>query len=202
MATKTATAAVDEHHGGAHPAGNQIKQFDSLRNTLKNAKHSSGHDLYQHLVDVMNHIVTHCPDNGIDKFEEISYLLKLQRDGKIKTLSDFLLISENRAYSTPGKALHGDTEKYLAKAKKLLDVSYNNRIQFLSIFHPSVNLNTCVYRIRRKVLLEVKVLLRVAKMHLPMEEPLALLTTFLTFLLTLESSNGVVSVSAIMKLFS
>ena len=52
------------------------------------------------------------------------------------------------------------------------------------------------------MLLEVKVLLRVAKMHLPMEEPLALLTTFLTFLLTLESSNGVVSVSGIMKLFS
>jgi hypothetical protein len=52
------------------------------------------------------------------------------------------------------------------------------------------------------VLLEVKVLLRVAKMHLPMEESLDLLTTFLTFLPTLESSNGVVSVSVIMKLFS
>jgi Radial spokehead-like protein len=128
MATKTVTtAAVDDHHGGAHPAGNQIKQFDSLRNTLKNAKHSSGHDLYQHLVDVMNHIVTHCPDNGIDKFEEISYLLKLQRDGKIKSLSDFLLIAESRAYSTPGKALHDDTEKYLAKAKKMLDVSYQSK---------------------------------------------------------------------------
>ena len=48
----------------------------------------------------------------------------VQRDGKIKSLSDFLLISENRAYSTPGKALHGDTEKYLAKAKKMFDVSF------------------------------------------------------------------------------
>lgn len=202
MATKTAAAAVDEHHGGAHPAGNQIKQFDSLRNTLKNAKHSSGHDLYQHLVDVMNHIVTHCPDNGIDKFEEISYLLKLQRDGKIKSLSDFLLISENRAYSTPGKALHGETEKYLAKAKKLIDVSYDCPIQFFYVLYPSVNLKICIYRIRRKVLLELKVLLRVAKMHLLKEELQAPSTTFLTFSLTLESSNGVVSVSAIMKLFS
>ena len=52
------------------------------------------------------------------------------------------------------------------------------------------------------MLLEVKVLLRVAKMHLPKEEPLALSTTFLTFLLTPESSNGAVSVSVIMKLFS
>jgi hypothetical protein len=83
----------------------------------------------------MNHIVTHCADNGIDKFEEISYLLKLQRDGKISSLSDFLLVAENRAYSTPGKALHGDTEKYLAKAKKMFDVSFLYRI-LLSI--PSV----------------------------------------------------------------
>jgi hypothetical protein len=74
MATKTATAHADAAHGGS---SQQIKQFDSLRDTLKNAKHSSGHDLYQHLVEVMNHIVTYCPDNGIDKFEEISYLLKL-----------------------------------------------------------------------------------------------------------------------------
>ncbi len=134
MATKTATAPVDDHHN-AHPAGNQIKQFDSLRNTLKNAKHSSGHDLYQHLVEVMNHIVTHCPDNGIDKFEEISYLLKLQRDGKIRSLADFLLIAEDRAYSTPGKALHGDSEKYLSKAKKMFDVSLKRK-NFI-IYSPS-----------------------------------------------------------------
>lgn len=135
MATKTATAPVDEHHhAGAHPAGNQIKNFDSLRNTLKNAKHSSAHDLYQHLVEVMNHIVTHCPDNGIDKFEEISYLLKLQRDGKIHSLADFLLIAEDRAYSTPGKALHGDTEKYLTKAKKIFEVSFIKK-EFLIKHH-------------------------------------------------------------------
>jgi hypothetical protein len=79
MATKT------DVHGG--PLGGnssqQIKQFDYLRDILKNAKHSSGQDLYQHLVDVMNHMVSHFPDNGIDKFEEISYLLKQERDGKI-----------------------------------------------------------------------------------------------------------------------
>jgi hypothetical protein len=50
----------------------------------------------------MNHIVTHCPDNGIDKFEEISYLLKQQREGKIASLSEFLRITEERPYSKPG----------------------------------------------------------------------------------------------------
>jgi Radial spokehead-like protein len=112
MATK---AATEDHSHHAHSAHNQIKHFDNLRNILKNARHSSGLDLYQHLVDVMNHIVSHCPESGIDKFEEISYLLKLQRDGKIKSLSEFLKISDDRAYSKPAK-LESGAEKYLQKA--------------------------------------------------------------------------------------
>lgn len=50
-------------------------------------------------------------------------------------------------------------------------------------------------------MLELKELLRVAKRHLLRVVLLGLSTTFLIFLLTLESSNGVVSVSEIMKLF-
>lgn len=84
MATKTETKPAGQIGGDASI---QIKQFDNLRNTLKNAKHSSGHDLYTHLVEIMNHIVMHCPDSGLEKFEEISYLLKQQRDGKIESLS-------------------------------------------------------------------------------------------------------------------
>lgn len=119
MATKSEQLASSA--GG--DASQQIKQFDSLRNILKNAKHSSGQDLYQHLVEVMNFIVTHSPDNGIDKFEEISYLLKQQREGKLGSLSEFLKICEERPYSKPGIAIHGETTiKYLQKAKKLLDV--------------------------------------------------------------------------------
>lgn len=49
------------------------------------------------------------------------------------------------------------------------------------------------------MVLELKVLLRVAMKHPPKVELLALSTMFLTFLLTLESSNGAVSVSGIMK---
>ena len=121
MATKAATE--DQHHASSL---NQIKHFDNLRNILKNARHSSGLDLYQHLVDVMNHIVSHCPENGIDKFEEISYLLKLQREGKITSLSEFLKIAEDRSYSRPAKVEAG-AEKYLQKAQKLWSVSNHVR---------------------------------------------------------------------------
>jgi hypothetical protein len=116
MATKTQekqTAVV----GGE----SQIKHFDNLRNILKNAKHSSGQDLYTHLVEVMNHIVMHCPEQGLDKFEEISNLLKQQKEGKIANLSEFLKVSEERPYSKPGK--DDTTAKYIAKARKFFDVS-------------------------------------------------------------------------------
>ena len=33
-------------------------------------------DLYKHLCSVMNHIVKHCPEEGLNKLEEISYLQK------------------------------------------------------------------------------------------------------------------------------
>ena len=94
---------------------------------MKNAKHSSGQDLYQHLVDVVNHIVMHCPESGLDKFEEISYLLKQQKDGKIVNLSDFLRVTEERAYSKPSSAETKElTSKYIQKAKKFFDVSKTN----------------------------------------------------------------------------
>ena len=71
----------------------------------------------------MNHIVLHCPDDGLDKFEEISFLLKIQREGKLGSLSEFLKISEERAYNRPGKESHADlTAKFLQKVKKYFDV--------------------------------------------------------------------------------
>lgn len=33
-------------------------------------------NLYEHIVDVVNHIVKCCPDKALERFEEISYLLK------------------------------------------------------------------------------------------------------------------------------
>ena len=64
------------------------------------------------------------------------------------------------------------------------------------------NLRKFIYRVRKKAVLELKVQLRVEKKPQLKVELLAQSTTFLTFLLILESSNGVESVSEIMKLFS
>jgi hypothetical protein len=58
-----------------------------------------------------------------------------------------------------------------------------------------------MYSLRKREVLELRGLLREVKRHLLRAGLLGLSITYLIFLLTLESSNGVVSVSEIMKLF-
>ena len=77
---------------------NQIKTFDTLRYSLRQAKDAQGKDLYSHIVEIIDHIVTHCPDEGLDKLEEISYLLKNKEKINMK---DFLKVDGDIHYSKP-----------------------------------------------------------------------------------------------------
>ncbi len=63
---------------------------------LRNNKREDNVDLYQHLVEVVNHIIMNCPDDGLDKFEEISYLLK-NKDSMY--MQDYLKIEEEKRYA-------------------------------------------------------------------------------------------------------
>jgi hypothetical protein len=76
--------------------------------------------LYQHLVEVINHIILHCPDKGLDQFEEISYLLKNKEDINIK---DFLQIEDDRYYSIPQSEQAQLMAKFIAKIRKVFDVT-------------------------------------------------------------------------------
>ena len=88
----------------------QIKNFDTVRNILRNAKGSKGEDLYSHLVEIIDHIVTHCPDDGLDKLEEISYLLKHKED---INMEDYLNLKGTVHYSKPDHDKRELTMKYL-----------------------------------------------------------------------------------------
>ena len=81
-----------------------------MRNILRNAKNTRGADLYSHLVEVIDHIVTHCPEEGLDKMEEISYLLK--NKDKIN-MKDFLKVDGDVHYSKPDLELRELTTKYI-----------------------------------------------------------------------------------------
>ena len=76
-------------------------------------------DLYQHLVEIVNHIVMHCPDKGLDQFEEISYLLK-HKDSI--NMEHFLRVIESDKYNTPSADFKEIVEKYVAHAKKHFEV--------------------------------------------------------------------------------
>lgn len=89
-----------------HPS--QIKTFDNLRTLLRNNKREDGVDLYQHLVEVVNHIIMNCPDDGLDKFEEISYLLK-NKDSMY--MSDYLKIEEEKRHAK----FNGNTPSQMIK---------------------------------------------------------------------------------------
>lgn len=57
--------------------GQAIKQHQKLQKVLADAK-SKKHlgNLYEHISSVINHIVKYCPDKALERFEEISWLIK------------------------------------------------------------------------------------------------------------------------------
>ncbi len=105
------------------PSGTQtkLKEFDALRTLLKNAKNPAGQDLHNHLVEIINHLVIHCPHKAIDSFEEVSYLLK--NKDKID-MKEFLNIEEDHPYSRHSDDIAELTKDFIAKARKFFEVSF------------------------------------------------------------------------------
>mmetsp|Transcript_27338 Transcript_27338/g.20475 ORF Transcript_27338/g.20475 Transcript_27338/m.20475 type:complete len:208 (-) Transcript_27338:700-1323(-) len=97
MASKDHKANGEVHHNEAHPDPAKSKQFENLRNILKNAKSTSGKDLYSHLQEVMSKLILHYPGESLEKFEEVSFLLKQQEQGGVD-ISKYLLLEEIHNY--------------------------------------------------------------------------------------------------------
>ena len=71
-----------------------IKARADLNKVLK-AKHS-GTNIYDHIVKVVDRIVQSCPDRAIERFEEISYLVKNSDE---IDLEEFVRCHEDRKYA-------------------------------------------------------------------------------------------------------
>ena len=61
-------------------------------------KKTGGKDLYNHVTQVMSHIVKHCPHKGVDDLEEVSYLIK---NSKKFNKDEFLKTNVTKAYAQP-----------------------------------------------------------------------------------------------------
>lgn len=58
----------------------------------------------------MNHAVLHCPDDALNKLEEISYLIK---HGDKLAISDFLKVNESRLYAHPSSEDTVDSTEFI-----------------------------------------------------------------------------------------
>lgn len=55
----------------------KFKDFGSLKHQLENkrCKTNEVRNLYAHMGKIIDHIVEHCPNEALNKLEEISYLI-------------------------------------------------------------------------------------------------------------------------------
>ena len=79
-------------------AADCFKEFGTLKEHLSECKTKTGSDLYQHMSDIMGHIVVHCPDDALNKIEEISYLLK---NKNTLAIEEWLKVNEIHNYAKP-----------------------------------------------------------------------------------------------------
>ena len=88
----------------------------------------------------MNHIVMHCPDKGLDQFEEISYLIKMKDEMR---MDEFLRLVEKWEYNSQSTYFTQVVNDYAQHAKKLFDVSSNPLFKFVVTSISFINL---IYR--------------------------------------------------------
>jgi len=91
-----------------HQRIREIKDIDfsHLRTELENIKSTSGDNLYAHLKKVFEHLVLHSPDKALDRFEEISHMIKHNMDP-----NQFIKCLDIRNYLEVSK----DQEEYVKK---------------------------------------------------------------------------------------
>lgn len=88
-----------------------IKARDDLTKVLS-VKHGDKPSVYEHIVKVIDRICASCPDRAIERFEEISYLIK--NEGEID-LDEFVRCSVDKQYSQYNKSIAEGTSEGLAK---------------------------------------------------------------------------------------
>lgn len=79
-------------------AAEKFKEFGTLKEHLTGCKTSTGGDLYQHMSEVMGHIVVHCPEDALNRIEEISYAIK-KKD--TLAIDEWLKTNEIHNYAKP-----------------------------------------------------------------------------------------------------
>ena len=88
---------------------------------LKEATASnSKSNLYDHIVEVLNRLVASCPDKALERFEEVSYLIK---NKDTLALEEFVKVCESRDYCIANEEVAKGTQAHIDKVRGLFEVS-------------------------------------------------------------------------------
>ena len=83
-----AAAAANKPRGNKRDLSNI--DFSKLRLELENIRSSSGESLYNHLKKLFEHMILHNPEQALERFEEVSFMIKQGRDpNEFITCDDF-----------------------------------------------------------------------------------------------------------------
>ena len=92
-----------------------IKARADLTRVLQ-AKLNNKPSIYDHIVKVVDRIVTSCPDQAIERFEEISYLIK---NGDLVRLEDFVKCSDQRNYAIHDNEMADASKEGIEELRKM-----------------------------------------------------------------------------------
>ena len=70
----------------------------------------------------MNRLVASCPDRALERFEEVSYLIK---NKDTLALEEFVKVSESRAYCVANEEVAKGTQAHIDKVRGLFEVSHS-----------------------------------------------------------------------------
>ena len=92
-----------------------IKARQDLTKILQQ-KAGGANSIYEHIVAVIDRIVQSCPDQAIERFEEISYLIKNSGDVE---LEEFVRCKDIRGHSQHDDATAKGTNEAIAKLREM-----------------------------------------------------------------------------------
>lgn len=80
--------------------------YNFLQRELENIKSPSGESLFEHIKKVFEHMILYSPDKALERFEEISYMIKNGMDP-----NEFFTIEDIRTYKDIAKVQEGYCKK-------------------------------------------------------------------------------------------
>ena len=110
--------AVAKKQDFLEPLPSQVlKARQDLRQVLKKKiPTNQDRNIYDHVVEVVDRIVQSCPDRAIERFEEISYLI---RNKDTLALEDFVRCNDDRSYARHDPEMAEGTKGGIASLKQL-----------------------------------------------------------------------------------